>query len=75
MGKISLPWVAGVAAGYALPRLHPMQDLALTALAVAPIQFPWRVKTVAQGYVLGMIIKNFLPSIGGFSGSPDNFTV
>jgi hypothetical protein len=72
---ISLMYGAGAAAGYFAPRLHPMQDLAITTLAVLPISLPYNLKKITQGYVLGMIVKNFLPSIGGMQGSTDNFTV
>ena len=72
---IGIKYVAGAALGYMAPRVHPMQDLAITAAAVLPIRLPYGIKGIAQGYVMGMIVKNFLPSIGGFAGAQDNFTV
>jgi hypothetical protein len=74
-GGMNIKFIGGIAAGYLAPRLHPMQDLAITTLAVLPVRLPYGIKGIAQGYVMGMIVKNFLPSIGGFAGSQDNFTV
>jgi len=70
-----LPFVGGAALGYIAPRMHPMQDLIITTLAVLPIRLPYGIKKISQGYVMGMIVKNFLPSLGGVSGAQDNFTV
>ena len=75
LAGIGIKYVAGAALGYMAPRVVPYQDLAITAAAVLPVRLPYGIKGIAQGYVMGMIIKNFLPSIGGFSGSQDNFTV
>jgi hypothetical protein len=74
-GNYMLKYGAGVALGYLAPRISPMQDLIITAVAVAPVKVPYGIKGIAQGYVMGMIVKNFLPSIGGLSGSTDTFTV
>jgi len=72
---IGLKYGAGMALGYFAPRVHPMQDLIITAAAVLPMRLPYGAKGVCQGYVMGMIVKNFLPSIGGFTGAVDTFTV
>jgi len=72
---IGLKYAAGAALGYMAPRVVPYQDLVITAMAVLPVRLPYGIKGIAQGYVAGMIIKNFLPSIGGISGASDNFTV
>lgn len=66
---VSLPYVAGAAAGYLAPRIHPMQDIAITALAVLPIRLPRYVGPVAKGYVLGMMARSVLPNIGGIGAS------
>ena len=62
---MTLPYIAGGIAGYAAPRVHPYQDIVITALAVAPINLPYGIKKVAQGYVLGSLIGAMLPSVGG----------
>lgn len=61
----SLPWIAGGALGYAAPRLHPMQDMAVTALAVLPVRLPYGLQNVAKGYVFGMIARQFAPNLLG----------
>jgi hypothetical protein len=54
-----MKYVAGAALGFVAPTMHPMQDLAITALAVLPIKLPYNAKMIAQGYVLGRIVKGF----------------
>ena len=67
---MSLPYIAGGVLGYAGPRIHPMQDMAITAAAVLPIRLPYNIQNIAKGYVFGMIAKQIVPGIGGFgSGS------
>lgn len=65
-GNQYVKWGIGAAAGVLAPRLHPQQDLLITALAVVPVPLPYGIKTLAQGYVGGMILK---PLVGGFTGS------
>ena len=63
--------LGGVVAGYMAPRVVPYQDLIVTGVAVAPgvlpvgKAVPWQLRRAASGYVLGAIIRNFLPSILG----------
>jgi len=66
---ISLPYIGGAAAGYLAPRIHPMQDVVITALAVLPIRLPMRIKPIAQGYVLGMIARQFVPNVLGLNAA------
>lgn len=66
---LSIPWLAGGALGYAAPRFHPMQDAAITALAVLPIRLPYGMQNVAKGYVFGSIAKSFIPGLFGSNGS------
>ena len=63
---MSLPYIAGGVLGYAGPRIHPMQDLAITAAAVFPIRLPYNIQNIAKGYVFGMIARQIVPGIGGF---------
>ena len=62
---MSLPYIAGGVLGYAAPRIHPMQDMVITLMAIAPIRLPYNLQNVSKGYVLGSIARNFLPNIGG----------
>jgi hypothetical protein len=62
--NVGLPFLAGVALGYFAPRVHPLQDVAVTAVAVAPMRLPMNAGNVAKGYVAGMLIKSVLPNIG-----------
>jgi hypothetical protein len=61
----NMKYVAGVGIGYFAPTIHPLQDVIITTMAVLPIRLPYNLKMVAQGYVLGKIVKGFIPSIGG----------
>ena len=61
-GNGMLMYGLGGVAGYMAPRLHPMQDVAITALAVLPVRLPFGLKKISQGYVLGMLIKGFIPA-------------
>lgn len=61
-----MKWGIGAVAGMIAPQLHPMQDMLLTAAAVAPIRLPYGIKSFAQGYVGGKLLK---PFIGGFAGT------
>jgi hypothetical protein len=72
---MSLPYIAGAVIGYAGPRVHPMQDMAITAAAVLPIRLPYGIQNIAKGYVFGMIAKSIMPGLGEFgsSGSSSNF--
>ena len=64
-----LPYAGGAVAGYLAPRVIPMQDLLITALAVAPIRLPYQIKWIAQGYVAGAVVRAFMPSVAGVSAS------
>lgn len=66
---VSLPYIGGAAAGYLAPRIHPMQDVVITALAVLPVRLPMRIKPIAQGYVLGMIARQFVPNVLGLTAA------
>ena len=72
---MSLPYIAGGVLGYAGPRIHPMQDMAITAAAVLPIRLPYNIQNIAKGYVFGMIARQIVPGIGGFgsNGSGGSF--
>jgi len=62
----------GGVAGYMAPRIHPMQDMAITALAVLPVRLPFGLKKISQGYVLGMLVKGLAPGLlGSGTGSSD----
>lgn len=63
---ISMPWLVGGALGYAAPRIHPMQDMVITGLAVLPIRLPYGLQNVCKGYVAGNIGRQLMPGIGGF---------
>jgi hypothetical protein len=65
---ISLPWVGGAALGYLAPTIHPLQEVAMTVIAVAPIRLPYGIQNIAKGYVLGRVARNVLPGLLG-SGS------
>lgn len=66
---ISAPYIGGAALGYLAPRVHPMQDMAITLLAVLPIRLPRYVGPLAKGYVLGSMARAFVPSVGGVSSA------
>ena len=66
---MSLPYIAGGVLGYAGPRIHPMQDMAITAAAVLPIRLPYNIQNIAKGYVFGMIARQIIPGIGGFGSN------
>lgn len=59
---------AGVAAGYAAPRIIPYQDMIMMGLAVLPgvlpmgRTVPWQLRRFASGYVLGGMARQFVPS-------------
>lgn len=69
-GNFQMRWLAGAAGGVLLPRIHPMQDMVMTAIAVAPVQLPSGIKSIAQGYVGGTLLRPFMGSFGvsGVSG-------
>jgi len=64
MGSFQMRWGIGAAAGVFAPRVHAMQDMLITAIAVAPIRMPYGIKSLAQGYVGGMLVRPFM---GGFA--------
>lgn len=66
-GNQFVKWGAGAAAGVLAPQFHPLQDLVITALAIVPVRLPYGIKTLAQGYVGGRLIRPFL---GGVAGLP-----
>lgn len=68
-GNFILKWGVGAVAGVVAPRVHPLQDTIITALAVAPIRLPYGVKGILQGYVGGMLAKPFLGAFGGAQAS------
>ena len=57
-----MPFGVGAALGYMGPKIHPMQDTIVMALAVLPaaLGVPRQVRYGAQGYVAGMLAKGFL---------------
>jgi hypothetical protein len=69
---MSLPYIAGGIVGYAAPRIHPMQDVVITAAAVLPIRLPYGIQNVAKGYVFGMIARQLIPNLLGVSTSGDS---
>lgn len=66
--RVGLPFIAGVALGYFGPRVHPLQDVAITGLAVIPMRLPMNAGNVAKGYVAGMVLKTLVPNLGGMLG-------
>jgi hypothetical protein len=71
---IGMPYVGGAALGYLAPRVHPLQDMAITLLAVLPIRLPRYVGPLAKGYVLGTMARSFMPNVAGIpaaSGGAD----
>lgn len=62
-GNNMVKWGIGAVAGAVAPQFHPMQDVLITALAVAPVRLPYGIKTLAQGYVGGKLLK---PLVSGF---------
>lgn len=71
-GNFQMRWLAGAAGGAFLPRIHPMQDMLITALAVAPIRLPAGIKSLAQGYVGGTLIRPFMGGFASIGGSTGN---
>ena len=78
-----MPFGVGVALGYMGPKIHPMQDTIVMALAVLPaaLGVPRQIRYGAQGYVAGMLAKGFLggrpvgscgPAVNG-NGNGSNF--
>lgn len=69
--------IGGAVAGYAAPRVIPYQDTAMMAIAALPgalpmgRTIPWQLRRFASGYVIGQIIKAFVPGIAGMGTSRD----
>ena len=69
-GNGMMIFAIGAGAGYLAPRIHPMQDMIVTALAVLPVRTGIRgLKFGAQGYVAGMIARQIMPGLLGGFGS------
>ena len=62
---MSLPYIGGAALGWFAPRVHPLQDIAITALAVLPIRLPYGLQNVAKGYTLATLAKGVFGMNGG----------
>ena len=69
--------LGGAVAGYAAPRLIPYQDTIMMAAAclpgVLPVgrTIPWQLRRFASGYVMGTIVKAFVPGLGGMGTNHD----
>lgn len=63
-GNFHMRWGIGAVAGVMAPTIHPLQDMLITAIAVAPVRLPSGIKGLAQGYVGGRLLR---PFAGGFA--------
>jgi len=63
-------FLIGAAASFIPVSLPPIANTAVAAVAVAPIRLPGGMKMMAQGYMMGKIVQQFIGNpIAGLSGN------
>lgn len=62
-------FLIGAAASFIPVNLPPIANTAVAAVAVAPIRLPGGMKMMAQGYMMGKIVQQFIGNpIAGVTG-------
>jgi hypothetical protein len=66
---LSPNFLIGAAASFLPVNVPPIANTAIAAVAVAPIRLPGNVKMIAQGYMMGKIIQQFVGNpLAGVTG-------